>query len=296
MTAMFEVAARLISLFAGRRDAYTTTCQARTYVTVRRPLTPSVVISAVRERRPVGTYFLSTDSLSHVGAIDFDRPDGVALASLVGAAAWTEHVPAYAEPSRDNRAHLWIVLEQPVAAGVIRRALVALLVEATGLPWTVDLRSEHIELRPATDLLSNPMSLGSALRLPTLAHPLTRTRFPLLDPRTGERLGGRLGEMLAAIEPAQVAAIEALAGRLPPAVRTPIIVPRRTHDLARRFDDRARVVALGGDPDRGHGVTRCPSHEDRVASLSWRLTDDHRALLHCFAGCSFDEIRGAASR
>jgi hypothetical protein len=288
-----RVAASLIDLFAGRDDAYNTFHRGA-YVTHHRSLTPDVIVAAVRERRPVGAFFLTGDSLTQVGAIDFDRPDGLQLATRVGAASWAEGAPAYAEPSRDGRAHLWIVLEQPIAAGVLRRALAVLLAGIGGLPLTVDPRAVHIELRPAQDRLSSPTTLGSALRLPTMPHPITGIRFPLLDPRNAERLGRRLGEMLDAIEPAPVATIEAVARRFPPVIRASIMVPRRTHDGVGRFDDRALVMALGGDPERGHGVTRCPSHEDKVPSLSWRLTEDHRALLHCFAGCSFDEICAAA--
>ena len=57
-----------------------------------------------------------------------------------------------------------------------------------------------------------------------------------------------------------------------------------------RRDGLALLEALGVDPGRARGVTRCPAHEDRSASLSWRLAGDDRALLHCFAGCSFAEI------
>jgi len=41
----------------------------------------------------------------------------------------------------------------------------------------------------------------------------------------------------------------------------------------------------------GSGWTaRCPAHDDRNPSLSLRITDSGRLLLHCFAGCSFNEI------
>jgi hypothetical protein len=59
-------------------------------------------------------------------------------------------------------------------------------------------------------------------------------------------------------------------------------------DLAQR----ALLDRLGVDLDKGSGMVRCPGHEDRSASLSWRW-DGSRALLHCFAGCSFDQIRRA---
>ena len=37
------------------------------------------------------------------------------------------------------------------------------------------------------------------------------------------------------------------------------------------------------------GMTRCPAHKDRTASLSIRHAG-HRWLLHCFAGCLTEEI------
>ncbi|HZO97081.1 MAG TPA: AAA family ATPase [Gaiellaceae bacterium] len=44
----------------------------------------------------------------------------------------------------------------------------------------------------------------------------------------------------------------------------------------------------------GSGWTaRCPSHEDRVASLSVAVGDDGRVLICCFAGCQFEQIVAA---
>jgi putative DNA primase/helicase len=40
-------------------------------------------------------------------------------------------------------------------------------------------------------------------------------------------------------------------------------------------------------------VARCPCHDDREPSLSIGEGDDGRLLLKCFAGCSFEELRGA---
>ena len=45
----------------------------------------------------------------------------------------------------------------------------------------------------------------------------------------------------------------------------------------------------------GSGYTaRCPGHDDRQASLSLTEGDDGRVLLHCFAGCTTDEVVVAA--
>jgi hypothetical protein len=41
-------------------------------------------------------------------------------------------------------------------------------------------------------------------------------------------------------------------------------------------------------------TVRCPAHADDTASLSVGIGDDNRALLHCFAGCTFDAIVEAA--
>ena len=35
----------------------------------------------------------------------------------------------------------------------------------------------------------------------------------------------------------------------------------------------------------GRYIARCPAHQDRSPSLTIRLEDDGRILLHCFAGC-----------
>lgn len=40
-------------------------------------------------------------------------------------------------------------------------------------------------------------------------------------------------------------------------------------------------------------LAKCPSHEDRTASLSIRELDDGRILIHCFAGCSVHEVVGS---
>ena len=38
----------------------------------------------------------------------------------------------------------------------------------------------------------------------------------------------------------------------------------------------------------------CPAHDDKSPSLSIRQLDDGKILLHCFSGCSFDDVVQAA--
>jgi len=43
----------------------------------------------------------------------------------------------------------------------------------------------------------------------------------------------------------------------------------------------------------GRWIACCPAHNDSKPSLAIRETDDGRVLLHCFAGCSANEIVSA---
>ena len=47
---------------------------------------------------------------------------------------------------------------------------------------------------------------------------------------------------------------------------------------------------------RGRGeswTARCPAHDDKSPSLAIRFKPDGRVLMHCFGGCSVDEVLGA---
>lgn len=37
-------------------------------------------------------------------------------------------------------------------------------------------------------------------------------------------------------------------------------------------------------------TARCPAHADRVNSLSISEGEDGRALIHCHAGCTFEDV------
>lgn len=76
-----------------------------------------------------------------------------------------------------------------------------------------------------------------------------------------------------------------------PKFRTRAEYRQRVADL----DQRDLLDRLGADLGRDHGMVRCPAHEDRNRSLSWRW-DGETAMVHCFAGCTFDEIRVQGSR
>lgn len=55
-------------------------------------------------------------------------------------------------------------------------------------------------------------------------------------------------------------------------------------------EPKALIVLRDHGLDGDHGTILCPAHDDHDPSLSVSIGDDGRVLLHCFAGCSFDEI------
>ena len=56
-------------------------------------------------------------------------------------------------------------------------------------------------------------------------------------------------------------------------------------DVLAKFPDAKRCGA--------HYQAQCPAHEDRKASLTIS-TSDHRVLVHCHAGCAFEDVVRAA--
>ena len=48
--------------------------------------------------------------------------------------------------------------------------------------------------------------------------------------------------------------------------------------------------ALGGKKYGTGFMCRCPAHDDRSPSLSIKDADNGKILLHCFAGCTFEDV------
>ncbi|MBU6994035.1 hypothetical protein [Ferrovum myxofaciens] len=66
--------------------------------------------------------------------------------------------------------------------------------------------------------------------------------------------------------------------------------PRSYHNPAANFVERLQKVRRTGP---GKWLACCPAHDDRSPSLAIREADDGRILVHCFSGCSVQEIVGA---
>ncbi len=116
--------------------------------------------------------------------------------------------------------------------------------------------------------------------------PLERARLAAVDPEGEAEAVALLGQVRA--RQALLLAADAAAM----ASRRRIPISGNGHYLE---SGRDLLTRLGADPGRAHGVMRCPAHEDRSPSLSWRLVPDGRALVHCYAGCTFTAILEAVA-
>lgn len=69
-----------------------------------------------------------------------------------------------------------------------------------------------------------------------------------------------------------------------------------TEPRQRRFTGPGSLAgALGLDGVKQKGRIPCPAHGDhRKPTMSYQFTPEGGLLVHCFAGCTFDEIRKAA--
>jgi putative DNA primase/helicase len=64
------------------------------------------------------------------------------------------------------------------------------------------------------------------------------------------------------------------------------VIPEKLQKILRKSAQRLREQADGS------WVACCPAHPDENPSLHIRLTND-RVLLHCFAGCTTEQICAA---
>jgi hypothetical protein len=287
-----DMALGYLATFAGRTDSYSPwipTESGGQWIAVREPLTPEVIISAFRTKRPVSGYVSSAPDAdgritSHLACLDVDiEPGGLLLADRIGRAMRRTGIPAYIEGSRRG-AHLWVVLDRPLPCPVIRRALKALIAAAD-----VEL-DPKIELRPGQDKLSGPDGLGNALRLPLMPHQTTGVAGELMEPG-GRVFARKIGEACF-VDWANAEILEEWAERwIDP---EPVIPSRDPGDRPKnitRFNDQIGVCEVllrdwGVERAAPGKAIRCPAHDDSNPSLSI-LRDDRRVFCHA-PGCDFN--------
>jgi hypothetical protein len=291
---MRAAATRYLQLFAGRIDARQQISPDRGhYVTLRRPLTPAVVVAAMTAKLAVGLFFLPPSNATHVAAIDVDLSGGWSAVEAILSSLAAAGIVAYGESSARG-GHVWISIDDVLPAATIRRALRA-AVELAGH----DPDDPHIEYRPAQDRLGRADGLGFALRGPTFPHPETGIAGRLVDV-AGHTLHTALPEMVNEVQRTKATNIVSLARLMTSAAPRPPITsrpspPSSDRTLAiREFNATTTVMdvlaaswSLFATPGRS---IRCPAHDDRSPSLS--VAPDGRRLWCHSTSCALNGRNG----
>jgi len=306
--------------FAGQRTAYSRWtgehwATAKTDSGELVPLSTDIVIDAFTSGVPISGYVLGPDNYTHVACLDIDREDGQTLAISIGRRLKDLGGLGYLEKSRRG-AHVWVVLDERRPAILVRRALITLVKESLGrariCPGTgratvanaggrpscqLCHRSERgdraephrdprIELRPASDRLpldeNGDPKLGHCIRLPTMPHHKTGKRYPLISIAEGEKLSGKLAEMMSSIERCPVDVFDELAQRAPqPKINLPPADMRYPHGRPEVTMTASEILREMWDVKNavpGRAI-RCPAHDDQRPSLSI-ARDDERVWCH----------------
>lgn len=273
--------------FAARTDAYASFIGG-TWICIKEPLTAAVIEAAWQGGPSVSGYTINPDNRTHVGCIDFDSDDGVVLAQQVRGAMADKGVIGHVETSREGRAHLWVLLDRETPARTVRRALMAFL-GGCGLSWAPD--NPKIELRPAQDEIK-PDGYGSPIRMPTMPNHKTGKRYPMLGP-DDKPLSPRIDEMILAMDFSPAWVIAAMADTIRPTLKdcsrgdrkqyTGPAVEGSASDILRRL--------WGVENARPNHTVKCPSHSDKVPSLSI-LADDQRVCCKAPSCDLYNDGRG----
>lgn len=282
------IAATFVGTFAARSDAYAA-FSGSNWVCVKEELTPEIVMAAFAGGPSISGYTITPQNTTHVGCIDFDCDDGLALAKQLRAAMAEKGVAGYVEMSRRG-AHMWVVLDAVVPAKIMRRGLMAFL-RQIGQQWAPE--NPKIELRPAADEIK-PDGYGSPIRMPTMPNPKTGLRYPMLA--ADDTLIPRgLDKLCLAIDLTPAWIMESAASTVRPTMKDMRRSDRQAYNgpaVEGSASDILRTLWGALDARPNHSI-RCPAHEDKVASLSI-LPDDLRAVCHapsCIL-CNSDKGRG----
>jgi hypothetical protein len=295
-----DIASVYLATFVPRTDVYAVPAyrddpEGRRYDgwrLVREELQPARVIAALRgTEAPLSGYLITVAMETHVFAYDFDLDDGASKAAHLGQVLAGLGIAVATERSRRG-AHVWGVLDRPLAARIVRRAMRWWL-EQAGLPTD----EPKIELRPGQDTIA-ATGVGTPIRLPMMPHPLTGKRYLLCD-ASGAPLGRDTAEVLLALPIIPSALVTEHASRYWPQVdlahvRGYSVLPRPPREPD-EWDDASisEMLQDAGIANAAPGkAVRCRWHEDKVASLSI-LRDDRRCICRG-SGCPMggDDGRG----
>lgn len=270
--------------FIPRSDMYPVQRQDGRYVSVRKPLTASLVESHLLERITLGAYALNPESQARWLCYDADSGVSWTYLQAMALALVGEDVPAYLEQSRRG-GHLWLFLPTtPPVSGADARQFGRQLLQIHHV--------ENVELFPKQDRLTT--GPGSLVRLPLGRHRKDGRRYYFIHP-DGTPLSPTIREQVALL---------AFPERIPKNFFYTLLATaekergfRRTHPtergsgetLAERLKDRITAYDFIGQfvelDERGTGY--CPFHDDQHKSFSVNRDQNY---WNCFAGCGGGSI------
>jgi hypothetical protein len=266
-----------IATFAGRDDLYVENGAG----VVREPLEPEVVRKALRHSYPVSAYLGTADGRTHVGAIDFDREDGLELAHKIERLLDQHDIPAMVGESRRG-AHLWVTSVDQTSIGTMHRMLKAAVALVCGQETADD---PKVEVFPKHG--SEELAVG-ALRLPGLPHQKTQQVYPVWFGGYNKCEQPTFRDLIVGQQLTTSAAIERLAGKGPPIAAYPKDVGEfYGHKPERDWGEdpsASEILLAWGVPNaKPGGTVNCPKHNDKRRSLTV-FKDDERVFCgapHC---------------
>jgi hypothetical protein len=154
------------SLFVHSWEQYALQQRDGSYWRVAAPLSLDLVAAHLADRCTLGTYLLDRESTCTFAVFDADGADGLERLACLSRELAHQGVPTVLEASRRG-GHLWVHLEEPTSARVVRAWL---------LPYAV---AAGVEFYPKQEMLA-PGGSGSLIRMPLGIHRQSRGWYPFL--------------------------------------------------------------------------------------------------------------------
>jgi hypothetical protein len=284
-----EVPEPLLTAFAttflARTDCYPFQNPDGSYVTVKRPLHPSVLKGHLQGHITLGAYLLDAHSIGTKLVFDADRDDQWQRLLEIADTLESKRIPVYRELSRRG-GHVW-VFTPALPAQDIRRFGHYLLKRH---------KLTDLELYPKQDqLVTGP---GSLVRLPFGIHRLAGVRYHFIQ-ADGTPLAPTIREQMARLATLDRVAsfmIEDILKRTP---ETPISQPTKPfvgkpnriigNTPSERIKNRMSVLEFVGQYVEldASGRGRCPFHDDQVKSFQVNAQGNY---WNCYAGCGGGSI------
>jgi hypothetical protein len=287
-TSIFELQPELLnafqSVFMSRTDCYPLQLDKGSYISVKQPLTLSLIIAHLKGEVTIGVYALDTESRAHWLCFDVDDEDSFVVLKRLAQDLQAQGINSYLELSRRG-GHLWL-FTAPLPGKDIRRFGRQLL---SGYSFS------KIELYPKQDILTS--GTGSLVRLPLGIHRKSGKRYPFITP-DHQPLATTIREQIALVaHPVYVPStfIDETLARI---IEPPTLLPKprtekvkwasgstlseRLKNAITVYDFVSRYVELDE-----HGKGLCPFHDDKHPSFQVNQTQNYWS---CYAGCGGGSI------